>query len=176
MEEVPCRTSLVPFAFPCFVHCFLGVETEGLLDYHGRAGDHFHCTVEPSSGHFRCRTFSCRRGSLELLLLSMWLTSEQATVGKIAKAIHEAQAIGAAHGALSLGQMHSVLIIICLCTQLGEPFLSEVFLSGIALVKEEVASLNLSFKSPVAFMSNAPDPLCSQKGWRKITLVNFKEV
>ena len=38
MEEVPCRTSLVPLAFPCFVLCFVGVETEGLLDYQGRAG------------------------------------------------------------------------------------------------------------------------------------------
>ena len=38
MEEVPRRTSLVPLAFPCFVHCLIGVETEGLLDYQGRAG------------------------------------------------------------------------------------------------------------------------------------------
>ena len=38
MEEVPCRTSLVPLAFPCFVLCLIGVETEGLLDYQGRAG------------------------------------------------------------------------------------------------------------------------------------------
>ena len=53
--EVPCRTSLVPLAFPCFVLCLIGVETEGLLDYQGRAGDHFHCTVEPSPGHIRCR-------------------------------------------------------------------------------------------------------------------------
>ena len=55
MEEVPRRTSLVPLAFPCFVLCLIGVETEGLLDYQGRAGDHFHCTVEPSPGHIRCR-------------------------------------------------------------------------------------------------------------------------
>ena len=38
MEEVPRRTSLVPLAFPCFVLCLIGVETEGLLDYQGRAG------------------------------------------------------------------------------------------------------------------------------------------
>ena len=38
MEQVPRRTSHVPLAFPCFVHCLLGVETEGLLDYQGRAG------------------------------------------------------------------------------------------------------------------------------------------
>ena len=31
------------------------METEALLDYQGRAGDHFHCTVEPSPGHIRCR-------------------------------------------------------------------------------------------------------------------------
>ena len=31
---------------PLFVHCLIRVETE--LDYQGRAGDHFHCTVEPS--------------------------------------------------------------------------------------------------------------------------------
>ena len=40
---------------PLFVHCLIRVETEGLLDYQGRAGDHFHCTVEPSPGHIRCR-------------------------------------------------------------------------------------------------------------------------
>ena len=38
MEEVPRRTSLVPREFPCFVLCLIGVETEGLLDYQGRAG------------------------------------------------------------------------------------------------------------------------------------------
>ena len=38
MEEVPHRTSLVPLAFLCFVLCLIGVETEGILDYQGRAG------------------------------------------------------------------------------------------------------------------------------------------
>ena len=38
MEEVPRRTSLVPLALPCFVLCLIGVETEGLLGYQGRAG------------------------------------------------------------------------------------------------------------------------------------------
>ena len=38
MEEVPCRTSLVPLASPCFVLCLKGVETEGFLDYQGQAG------------------------------------------------------------------------------------------------------------------------------------------
>ena len=27
-----------PLAFPCFVPCLIGVETEGFLDYQGRAG------------------------------------------------------------------------------------------------------------------------------------------
>ena len=55
MEEVPRRTSLVPLAFPCFVLRLIGLETKNVLDYQGRAGDHFHCTVERSSGHIRCR-------------------------------------------------------------------------------------------------------------------------
>ena len=38
MEEVLRRTSLVPLAFPCFVLCVIGVETEERLDYQGRAG------------------------------------------------------------------------------------------------------------------------------------------
>ena len=46
MEEVPRRTSLAPLAFPCFVVCLIGMETEGLLACQGRAGDHFHCTVK----------------------------------------------------------------------------------------------------------------------------------
>ena len=40
---------------PLFCTSFNRVETEGLLDYQGRAGDHVHCTVEPSPGHIRCR-------------------------------------------------------------------------------------------------------------------------
>ena len=38
LDEVPCRTSFAPFAFPCFVLCWIGMETEGLVDYQGRAG------------------------------------------------------------------------------------------------------------------------------------------
>ena len=38
MEEVLRRTSLVPLAFPCFILCLIGMETEGLLDYQGLAG------------------------------------------------------------------------------------------------------------------------------------------
>ena len=38
MEEVPRRPSLAPLAFPCLVLCLVRVETEGLLDYQGRAG------------------------------------------------------------------------------------------------------------------------------------------
>ena len=55
LEEVPRRTSLVPLAFPCFVLRLIGLETKNVLDYQGRAGDHFHCTVERSPGHIRCR-------------------------------------------------------------------------------------------------------------------------
>ena len=38
MEEVLRRTSLVPLAFPSSVHGLIGVETEGRLDFQGRAG------------------------------------------------------------------------------------------------------------------------------------------
>ena len=38
MEEAPRRTSLVPLAFPCFVHYLIGVETEGFYYYQGQAG------------------------------------------------------------------------------------------------------------------------------------------
>ena len=37
MEEVPRRTSLAPLASPCFLLCLIGVETEGFLDFQGRA-------------------------------------------------------------------------------------------------------------------------------------------
>ena len=57
MEEVPRRTSLVPLAFPCFALRLIGLEAKNVLDYQGRAGDHFHCTVERSPGHIRCRSF-----------------------------------------------------------------------------------------------------------------------
>ena len=40
---------------PLFVLIFIGLETKNALDYQGRAGDHFHCTVDPSPGHIRCR-------------------------------------------------------------------------------------------------------------------------
>ena len=65
MEEVPRRTSLVPLASPCFVLRLIGVETEALLDYQGRAGDHFHCAVEPSPGHIRCRQIRTNRKNSE---------------------------------------------------------------------------------------------------------------
>ena len=38
LEEVPRRSSLAPLASPCLVLCLLRLETEGLLDYQGRAG------------------------------------------------------------------------------------------------------------------------------------------
>ena len=37
-EEVPRRTLLAPLASPCFVLCLIGVATEGLLDFEGKAG------------------------------------------------------------------------------------------------------------------------------------------
>ena len=57
LDEVPRRTSLVPLAFPCFVLRLIGLETKNVLDYQGRAGDHFHCAVERSPGHIRSRDF-----------------------------------------------------------------------------------------------------------------------
>ena len=37
-SSVPRRTSPAPLASPRFVHCLIGVEAEGLLDYQGWAG------------------------------------------------------------------------------------------------------------------------------------------
>ena len=66
MEEVPPRTSLAPLASPCFVLCLIGVETEGLLHYGGKGGNHFHCTVEPSPGHTsKSETWVPKRGGLK---------------------------------------------------------------------------------------------------------------
>ena len=49
----------VPRSYPLrslvFVLRLIGLETKNVLDYQGRAGDHFHCTVERSPGHIRCR-------------------------------------------------------------------------------------------------------------------------
>ena len=54
LEEVPRRSSLVPLAFPSFVLCLIGVETEELLDYKGRAG--ITSIVRwTSPGHTQCR-------------------------------------------------------------------------------------------------------------------------
>ena len=44
-----------PLRFPCFVLRLIGLETKNVLDFQGRAGDHFHCTVERSPAHIRCR-------------------------------------------------------------------------------------------------------------------------
>ena len=41
---------------PLFMLIFIGLETKNVLDSQGRAGEHFHCTVDPSPGHIRCRT------------------------------------------------------------------------------------------------------------------------
>ena len=41
---------------PRFVLCFSGAETERAFRLPGVGGDHFHCTLEPSPGHFQCRS------------------------------------------------------------------------------------------------------------------------
>ena len=56
MEEVPRRTLLAPFASPCFVLRFTGMETEGRCRLRGEGGDDVRCTVEPSPSHIRWRT------------------------------------------------------------------------------------------------------------------------
>ena len=53
MQEIPRRTSLAHLASPCFLLCFIGVETEGISDYQEDGGDDFHCTVEPSPDHIQ---------------------------------------------------------------------------------------------------------------------------
>ena len=55
MDEVRHRTSLAPLASPCLILSLLSVEAEGPFSLPGEGGDHFHCAVEPSSGHIRCR-------------------------------------------------------------------------------------------------------------------------
>ena len=47
---------------PLFVLWVIGVETEGLLDYQGQAGYHFHFAMEPSPGHIRCRDLASCSG------------------------------------------------------------------------------------------------------------------
>ena len=45
---------VVPRAYPShplFVLIFIGLETKNV----GAGGEHFHCTVDPSLGHTRCR-------------------------------------------------------------------------------------------------------------------------
>ena len=79
MEEVPRRTSLVPLASPCLLLCLIGVEAEELLDYQGRAGDHFHCTVEPSPGHIRCRN-EAALSRVALLETAITLAAESSKV------------------------------------------------------------------------------------------------
>ena len=75
MAEVPRRTLLAPLASPYFVLCLSGVVKERLLfDYQVRAGDHFHCAVEPLPGHVRCRGLGLQRCKHQLLgaLLVLW--------------------------------------------------------------------------------------------------------
>ena len=55
MEEVPRRTSLAPLASLCLVCCQKRGGSRRAFRFPGEGGDHFHCTVEPSPGHMRCR-------------------------------------------------------------------------------------------------------------------------
>ena len=53
--EVPRRTSLVPLAFPWSVLFLNRGGNRRAFRLAGARRDHFHCTVEPSPGHIRCR-------------------------------------------------------------------------------------------------------------------------
>ena len=56
MEEVLRCTSLVPLAcVPLFCTLFNRAGSRRVFRLPGAGRDHFHCTVEPSSGHIRCR-------------------------------------------------------------------------------------------------------------------------
>ena len=55
IEEVPRRTSLVPLCVPLFCTLFNRGGNRSAFRLPGAGGEHFHCTVEPSSGHIRCR-------------------------------------------------------------------------------------------------------------------------
>ena len=54
LEEVPRRTSRVPLAssYLCLFH---RVGNKERFRLPGAGGEHFHCTVDPSPGHIRCR-------------------------------------------------------------------------------------------------------------------------
>ena len=56
MEEVPCCTSRAPLASPYLCLSKERTGSKGAFRLPGAAGDHFHCTVEPSPGHIRCRS------------------------------------------------------------------------------------------------------------------------
>ena len=60
MNEVPRRTSLAPLASPRFLFCLIGGGNRRVFRLAGEGGDHFHCTVDPSPGHIRCREFTKR--------------------------------------------------------------------------------------------------------------------
>ena len=47
------RTPCVPLLSTLFTKC----GNRRAFRLPGAGGDHFHCTVEPSSGHIRCREF-----------------------------------------------------------------------------------------------------------------------
>ena len=47
---------------PLFMLVLIGLEAQELFRLPGAAGDHFHCTVEPSPGHIRCRIICLQTG------------------------------------------------------------------------------------------------------------------
>ena len=55
LEEVSRRTSLVPPLRSLVCTLFNKGGSRGAFRLPGAGGDHFHCTVEPSPGHIRCR-------------------------------------------------------------------------------------------------------------------------
>ena len=70
MEEVQRRTSLAPLASPCFTLSLLSLEAEEGFSLPGEGGDHFHCAVEPSSGHIRYRFWFLENSEKRLIHLT----------------------------------------------------------------------------------------------------------
>ena len=55
---------------PLFVLIFIGLENKERFRLPGAGGEHFHCTVDPSPGHIRCRKI--RLNPLSFLSLFFW--------------------------------------------------------------------------------------------------------
>ena len=71
LEEVPRRTSLVPLAFPCFVHCLIGVETKERFRLPGAGGGSF-----PLYGGTFARSYSVSK-KFHYVLGMEWVASEE---------------------------------------------------------------------------------------------------